>query len=105
MVALRPALLWGPDDVDGIARLAQAAAAARPALDGGRNIVATTHIDNLDVQAALAAADAERPARAYYITDGEFLEARELFGQLPPALGLPPPRAAGASPSPGSVPS
>ena len=92
VVALRPARVWGPDDVDGIARLAQAARGGTFQLyDGGRNIVATTHIDNL-VQAALAAADADAAAaRAYYITDGEFLEARELFGKLFAALALPPP--------------
>ena len=92
VVALRPARVWGPDDVDGIARLAEAARSGAFRLyDGGRNIVATTHIDNL-IKAALAAAAAERaPSRAYYITDGEFLEARELFGKLFAALGLPAP--------------
>lgn len=93
VVALRPAFLWGPGDIDGIARLARATrAGAFRLFDGGRNIVATTHIDNL-VQAAIVAAEAEAaPGRAYYITDGEFLEAREFFPRLTAALGLPAPR-------------
>lgn len=93
VVALRPARVWGPDDVDGIAQLARAARAGRFRLyDGGRNIVATTHIDNL-VKACLVAAEApDAAARAYYVTDGEFLEAREFFGKLSAALGIPAPR-------------
>jgi nucleoside-diphosphate-sugar epimerase len=93
VVALRPAFLWGPGDIDGIARLAQAArTGAFRLFEGGRNIVATTHIDNL-VKAAIVAAEADAaPARAYYITDGEFLEAREFFPKLAAALGLPAPR-------------
>jgi nucleoside-diphosphate-sugar epimerase len=89
VVALRPAFLWGPGDIDGIGRLARAAHAGSFRLfDGGRNIVATTHIDNL-VKAALAAAEAESaPGRAYYVTDGEFLEAREFFPKLAAALGI-----------------
>ncbi len=92
VVALRPALVWGPDDVDGVARLAQRSRQGTLRLyDGGRNIVATTHIENL-VRAALSAAEAiNAPGPAYYITDGEFMEARELYGKLLGALKLPPP--------------
>lgn len=96
VVALRPARVWGPDDVDGIAKVAEAAQSGSLSLyDGGRNIVATTHIENL-CRAALSAAEAvNAPARAYYITDGEFLEARELFGKLLSTLQLPPAKSAG----------
>jgi nucleoside-diphosphate-sugar epimerase len=93
VVALRPARLWGPDDVDGCARFARdSERGALRLFDGGRNILATTHIDNL-TKAALLACDAnDAPARAYYITDGEFLEAREWFGRYATALGVAPPR-------------
>ncbi len=93
VTALRPALLWGPDDVDGLVRLVRALRAGTFTLyGGGRNIVATTHIDNL-TNAALRAADAPAaPGRAYYITDGEFLEAREFYTRLCEALALPPPK-------------
>ncbi len=91
VTALRPALLWGPDDIDGVARLTRGVRAGTFTLyDGGRNIISTTHIDNL-CSAALAAATADAaPARAYYITDGEFLEAREFFTRMFSALGLAP---------------
>jgi nucleoside-diphosphate-sugar epimerase len=90
VTALRPAMLWGADDVQGMAALVEETRRGGVVLfDGGRNVLATTHIDNL-VAAALAAADAElAPARSYYITDGEFIEARELFTRLLKALGLP----------------
>lgn len=93
VTALRPAMLWGKDDVDGLAALVRAIRAGTFTLyQGGRNIIATTHIDNF-VRAALAAATADAaPGRAYYVTDGEFLEAREFFVRLARALGLPPPR-------------
>jgi nucleoside-diphosphate-sugar epimerase len=90
VVALRPSRVWGPDDVDGLARLAEAAESGALRLyDGGRNIVATTHIENLTRAALSAAVAVNAPAHAYYITDGEFLEARELFGKLLSVLALP----------------
>jgi nucleoside-diphosphate-sugar epimerase len=99
VTALRPAVLWGPDDVDGISRLARAVRSGDFRLyGGGRNIVATTHIDNL-VRAALLAAEAPNAAaRPYYVTDGEFLEAREFYTRLFSALGLAPLRLAGSLP-------
>jgi 2-alkyl-3-oxoalkanoate reductase len=97
VTALRPALLWGPGDIDGITRLVRAVRTGGFTLyGGGRNIVATTHIDNL-VRAALLAAHApDAPARPYYVTDGEFLEAREFYTRLFSALGLAPLRLTGS---------
>lgn len=99
VTALRPALLWGPDDVDGISRLVRAVRSNGFTLfGGGRNIVATTHIDNL-TRAALLAAEAPNVAgRPYYVTDGEFLEAREFYTRLFSALGLAPLRLVGSLP-------
>ena len=96
VTALRPAFLWGEGAVDGLAALVREGKTRGLQLyGGGRNIVATTHIDNL-MRAALLAADAEAaPSRAYYITDAEFLEAREFFGKLSSALKLPAPRVDG----------
>jgi nucleoside-diphosphate-sugar epimerase len=99
VTALRPALLWGPDDIDGIARLTRDVRNGTFTLyGGGRNIVATTHIDNL-CSAALKAAESDAaPSHAYYITDGEFLEAREFYTRLFSALGLAPLRLTGSLP-------
>lgn len=97
VTALRPAFLWGAGDVDGVSALALEARKGGVALyDGGRNIIATTHIDNLLEAAKLAAEAPLAPARAYYVTDGEFLEAREFYGRLLEALALPAPRRAGS---------
>ena len=97
VTALRPAMLWGPDDVEGLARIVRAAQAGKFTLfGGGRNVIATTHIDNLTTAALLAADAALAPARAYYVTDGEFLEAREFYNRLFRALELPAPKLSGA---------
>jgi 2-alkyl-3-oxoalkanoate reductase len=97
VVALRPALLWGPDDVDGLARLVRSVRGGEFTLyGGGRNIVATTHIDNLVKAALLAASAPEAVARSYYVTDGEFLEAREFYTRLFGVLGLPAPKLGGS---------
>ena len=89
VTALRPAKLWGPDDIDGLAAFVRAVRTRSFALyAGGRNIIATTHVDNL-TRAALRAADAQAaPGRSYYVTDGEFLEAREFYQRLTAALLL-----------------
>jgi nucleoside-diphosphate-sugar epimerase len=97
VTALRPALLWGPDDIDGLARLVRAVRAGTFTLfGGGRNIVATTHIDNLSRAALLAARAPLAPARAYYVSDGEFLETREFYSRLLTAVGLPAPKLSGS---------
>lgn len=97
VTALRPALLWGPDDIDGISRLVRAVRSSGFTLfGGGRNIVATTHIDNLVRAALLAATAPEAAGRPYYVTDGEFLEAREFYTRLFSALGLAPLRLVGS---------
>lgn len=100
VTALRPALLWGPDDVDGLAALVRGLRAGTFTLyGGGRNLLATTHIDKLVEAALLAARAPSAPSRAYYVTDGEFIEAREFYTRLCAALGLPPPPLRGSLPA------
>jgi 2-alkyl-3-oxoalkanoate reductase len=99
VTALRPALLWGRDDVDGLARLIrESRSGAFTLYGGGRNVVATTHVDNLANAALLAAGAPLAPARAYYVSDGEFLEAREFYTRLFSAIGVPPPKLGSALP-------
>ncbi len=90
VTALRPALVWGPGDVQGLAQLQGELKRAGVILyDQGRNVLGTTHIDNLSQAALKALSAANAPGHAYYITDGEFLEARELYTRLLEALALP----------------
>ena len=82
VTALRPAMLWGPDDVDGMLGFARAVEGGSFALySGGRNLIATTHIDNL-ARAALADRDgAGRAGPRLLWTDASY-EAREFYGRL-----------------------
>jgi len=93
VTAVRPALLWGPGDHSALPELVREGRSAGLRLFGpGANLLSTTYIDNL-VDAILAAAEVEAAAgRSYYVTDGEFMDAREFFEQLSRAVGLPPPR-------------
>ena len=97
VVALRPAQLWGPGDANGLATLwREAEAGGMRTFGGGRNLMPTTHVNNL-TRAALLAADAPDAAgQAYYVTDGEFMELREWYGRLGDTLGLGKPRDAGS---------
>lgn len=91
--ALRPATLWGPGDTLTLPALCREARADGVWLVGrGKNLVATTHVDNL-VDAALSAAEVEAAEGAvYYVCDGEFIDAGEFYGALCEAAGLPGPR-------------
>ena len=90
VVALRPALLWGPGNLTGLAQLKHEIDRGGVLLyEQGRNILATTHVDHLLQATEQALTAPHAPAHAYYVTDGEFLEARELYTRLLKAAGLP----------------
>jgi len=94
VAAIRPAWIWGPDDTTILPGLCREALEDRglKLIGGGRTLVSTTYIDNL-VDAVTAAMTAEKArGRAYYVTDSEFVEMRELLGELSKTLGLPAPR-------------
>lgn len=92
--AVRPAFLWGPGD------FTHAPALCREALEhgglalfgDGTNLVASTYIDNLVDAITDALVATNVASRAYYVADADFLDARELYGMLSAALGLPKPR-------------
>jgi nucleoside-diphosphate-sugar epimerase len=92
VVALRPGWVWGAGDRSRLPALVREARAGGLRMFGdGRNLLSTTHV-SLVAEAALAAARFPGAAgQAYYLTDVELLELRELFGALSSALGLPPP--------------
>lgn len=93
VTVIRSAWTWGPGERTMLPGLCQEAARGRVRLFGnGENLVATLYIDNL-LDALLSAAKAPDAAcNAYYITDGEYLDANEFIGMLCQSLGLGPPK-------------
>jgi 2-alkyl-3-oxoalkanoate reductase len=95
-VALRPRLIWGPGDRHLLPRLVERARAGRLRLvDGGRNRIDTTYIDNA-VDAHLAAFDAlhDRPGaacagQAYFVSNGDPRPVAEIVNGLLRAVGAP----------------
>ncbi|MBN1655641.1 MAG: NAD(P)-dependent oxidoreductase [Deltaproteobacteria bacterium] len=93
ITAIRAAWLWGPGDHTALPGLCLEAEQGGVRLFGnGRNLIATLYIDNL-VDALISACQArDVSGKAYYVTDGEFLDAAEFFGMLCESVRLPPPR-------------
>jgi nucleoside-diphosphate-sugar epimerase len=93
-VALRPRLIWGPGDNQLLPRLVERAKAGRLRLiDGGRNRIDTTYIDNA-AQAHFDAFDHLEPGaacagKAYFISNAEPRESREIVNALLAAVGAP----------------
>jgi nucleoside-diphosphate-sugar epimerase len=93
-VALRPRLIWGPGDTQLLPRLVDRAQAGRLRFIGdGENRMDTTYVDNA-VDAHLLALDALRPGaacagRAYFVSNGEPLSAREIVNDLLRAADAP----------------
>ena len=93
-VALRPRLIWGPGDTQLLPRLVDRAVAGRLRFVGdGENRMDTTFVDNA-VDAHLRALEALQPGgrcagRAYFISNGEPLTAREIVNDLLRAADAP----------------
>jgi nucleoside-diphosphate-sugar epimerase len=93
--ALRPHLIWGPNDPQLTARILARARAGRLRLvGGGRKLIDSVYIDNA-AHAHLLALDRLAPGtacagKAYFITQGEPLPQRELINGILRAAGLPP---------------
>jgi len=93
-VALRPRLIWGPGDNQLLPRLVERAKAGRLRLiGGGHNRIDTTYIDNA-AQAHFDAFAALHPGaacagKAYFISNGEPRESREIINALLAAVGAP----------------
>lgn len=93
-VALRPRLIWGPGDNQLLPRLVERARSGRLRLiDGGHNLVDTTFIDNA-ARAHVDAFDHLWPGsscagRAYFISNGEPRELRDIVNALLCAAGAP----------------
>jgi nucleoside-diphosphate-sugar epimerase len=94
-VALRPHLIWGPDDPQLTARILARGKAGRLRLVGkGLKWIDSVYIDNA-VDAHLLALDRVAPGapcagKAYFITQGEPMAQRDLINGILNAGGLPP---------------
>lgn len=94
-VALRPHLIWGPGDNHLVPRLLQRARAGKLRLvDDGSKLVDVTYIDNAVDAHWLAAqrlhVGSPIAGKAYFLSQGEPVMAREFINQLLAAGGLPP---------------
>lgn len=94
-VALRPHLIWGPNDPQLTARILARARAGRLRLvGGGLKLIDSIYIDNA-AHAHLLALDRVAPGapcagKAYFITQGEPMPQRKLINGILKAGGLPP---------------
>jgi len=94
-VALRPRLIWGPEDTNLVPQLIARARSGQLRLIGdGSNLVDTAYIDNV-VDAHLLAADRLEPGapcagRPYFISNGEPRPMKQVINGILAAAGLPP---------------
>lgn len=94
-IALRPRLIWGPGDQQLLPRLVERARTGRLRIVGtGDNLIDTTYIDNA-AQAHFDAFEHLAPTaacagRAYFISNGEPMAAREIINALLQSAGVPP---------------
>lgn len=88
VVAVRPRLVWGPGDTTVLPVILAAAKKGRWAwVDGGRYLTSTCHVANV-VEGVLLAAEKGRGGQAYFLTDGEDVEAREFFERCAQVFGV-----------------
>jgi len=94
-VALRPRLIWGPEDTNLVPQLVARARAGQLRFVGdGSNLVDTVYIDNA-VDAHLLAADCLAPGapcagRPYFISNGQPWPMKKIINGILVAAGLPP---------------
>jgi nucleoside-diphosphate-sugar epimerase len=87
-VALRPRLVWGPDDTTLIPVMTEMIRTGRFRwIGGGRQLTSTTHLDNT-VEGLVLAADHGTPGSAYFVSDGEPVEFRTFVTELLAAHGV-----------------
>jgi len=94
-IALRPHLIWGPEDPHLVSRIIERAKTGRLRLVGKQNnLVDSTYVDNA-AEAHIIAAEALNPnascaGKAYFISNGEPLPMTELINRILAAADLPP---------------
>jgi len=94
VLAVRPHLVWGPGDVQLVARIVARARAGRlPLIGSGAALIDTTYVDNA-AAALVAAVDACGPVHgeALVVSNGEPRTVDEILHRLCSAAGVPGPR-------------
>ena len=87
-IVVRPRFVWGPGDTTLIPVLTEMVRTNRFRwIGGGRQLTATTHVDNT-VEGLVLAADHGTPGSAYFVTDGEPVEFRAFVTELLAAHGV-----------------
>ena len=94
-VAIRPHLIWGPEDNHLVPKIVGRARTGKLKLVGdGSNLVDTIYIDNA-AEAHINAFDSLQPGaaccgKAYFITNGEPKTVKEIIDRMVGSAGLPP---------------
>jgi nucleoside-diphosphate-sugar epimerase len=95
-VAIRPRLIWGPEDTSVLAKMVKAVQTGRfKWIDRGAYQTHTCHVSNV-CEGALLAAEKGRGGAVYFLTDGASQEARSFYTRLLATQGV--------TPGPSSVP-
>ena len=90
-VVVRPRFIWGEDDSSVLEQIVQATDAGRMMwLDGGKQMTSTCHVMNL-VHGMLLAAEQGQGGAAYFLSDGEPVQAREFISAMLQQRGVTPP--------------
>jgi nucleoside-diphosphate-sugar epimerase len=90
---VRPGAIWGPGDPNVVPRIVRLLRrGAMPRVDGGRNLLGLSHVDNLVLGLVLAAETGAAAGELYHVTDGEEISARDAIDAIADALGTARPR-------------
>ncbi len=90
---VRPGAIWGPGDPNVVPRIVRLLRrGAMPYVDGGRNLLGLSYVDNLVLGLVLAAETRAAAGQLYHVTDGEEITAHEAIDAIADALGVERPR-------------
>lgn len=90
-VVVRPRFVWGRGDTTLLPTMTEMVRSGRFAwIGGGRQLTATTHVDNT-VEGLVLGAVRGAPGNAYFVTDGEPVVFREFVSELLATEGVAPP--------------
>ncbi len=90
-VVVRPRFVWGPGDTTLVPELVELIRAGRFAwVGGGGNLTSTAHVDNM-VEGLVLAAEKGRGGEAYFVTDGDPIQFRDMITALVATENVEPP--------------